>query len=82
MPNGNYWLNEMEFERALKQMSDRDLLEFTARQTYSVCLLAQNNEKRISSLEKRNHRIIGTIGGIAGVIGAIIASAINYFVRS
>ena len=79
MPNGQYFLNDMEFERSINQMSDRDLLEFTARRTYEVCLLAAENKKRIEKVEASRLKTNGITGGVAGGIAAGIISAVNYF---
>ena len=60
-------------------MSDRELSEFTARQTYDVCNLAVSNERRIVLLENRGSKFMGSIGLVGAFIGAIIISVINYF---
>jgi hypothetical protein len=79
MPNGRYFLNDLAFEQQIKDMSDRQLLEFTARQTYDVSILATTNAKKISTLEHRDKKFAGAMGGIGGAIGAGIITAINYF---
>lgn len=81
MPNGRYFLNDMELERHIKHLSDRELLEFTARQTYDVSILAADNKKRIGRLEGQSNRRTGIIGGGGAAIGVAIASAIDYFIR-
>ena len=81
MPNGRYFLNDLELEQAIKQMDDRQLLEFTARQTYDVSNLSANHEKRIYRLESRTKKEIGASGGIGAVLGIAIASAIDFFLR-
>jgi len=74
MPNGRYILNDLEFNKEIRAMSDRDLLEFTTKLAYS-------NAIRITSLESRNRKTMGVIGGVGGVIGAAIAATIDYFMR-
>ncbi len=74
MPNGRYILNDLEFEKQIKEMSDRELMEFSARLGYTNCI-------RIQSLENRNKRTMTVSGGIGGVIGVAIASVIDYFLR-
>lgn len=80
-PNGRYVLNDLEFEQKINQMSDRELLEFTARQTYDVCILAADNKRRITTLETQNHRRAGFVGGFGALIGVAIASVADYFMR-
>jgi len=81
MPNGRYILNDLEFEKEITNMTDRQLLEFTARQTYDVCILAGKNEKRIAKLENRNLKLNGIIGSIGALIGASIMSGIDFILR-
>ena len=80
MPNGRYFLNDIEFEQHIKNLSDRELLEFTSRQTYDMSILARNNEKRVSKLERQSNRRTGIIGGIGALVGATVAAIINYFI--
>lgn len=80
MANRTEFLNDLELEKHLADMSDRDLLEFTARQTYDVCNLAGSNERRIITLERRSNKFMSGVGIVSAFIGAIIVSVINYFV--
>ena len=77
---GQNMLNELDFERQMRDMSDRELLEFTARQTFDIKKLAYSNEGRISKLEKRDNRRLGFISGLAALFGAAVAAVVNYFV--
>ncbi len=79
--SNNQILNEMEFEKRITEMSDRSLMEFTARQVYEVVLSNDRHEKRITTLENRDRKFFGTIGGLGGVIGAGIVAAINHFLK-
>ena len=80
MPNGiNY---DLDFERQISQMPDRDLLEFVARQSYETCIHVEKHSNRIMALENQSKKISGIFGGIAGLISAIIVGIINYFVRN
>lgn len=81
MPNGKYFLNDLDFEHQLKTMNDRELLEFTARQTYDVCNRVESHDKRIRGLETQSNRRSGVIGGSGALIGAAVASIIDYFIR-
>uniref|UniRef100_A0A6M3KUF5 Uncharacterized protein n=1 Tax=viral metagenome TaxID=1070528 RepID=A0A6M3KUF5_9ZZZZ len=82
MPNGNYVNQELEFEKRITGMDDRDLLEFVARQNYETCIRCEKNNVRIIALENENKKISGITGGIAGTIAGIIIGVINYFVRN
>jgi len=73
-PNGKYVLNDIQFNKEIEAMSDRELMEFSARLGYS-------NAIRITSLENRNKRSMGAIGGTSGLLGGAIAFVIDYFIR-
>ncbi len=79
MTNKQQFLNDLELEERIAGMSNRELSEFTARQTYGVSLKASSNERRIVALEKRGNRFIGIVGAIGTFIGAIVIATINYF---
>ena len=78
MNNKREFLNDLEFEERLGGMGDRELQEFIARQTYSVCTLARSNERRINMLERRGNKFIAIVGGVGAFVGAIIIAVINY----
>lgn len=72
MPNGKYILNDLEFDKQIKEMDDRELMEFSARLGYS-------NAIRISSIESQRKRTIGLTGGLGVFIGGIIIGIVEYF---
>lgn len=80
MPNGLEFLSSLELEQRLKGMNDRELSEFTARQVYHTCLLANSNERRIVTLENKGNKITGVAGAIGTLIGAAIVGILNWFV--
>ena len=80
MTDGNQVNRELEFEKRINGMADRQLLEFVARQNYETCLRCEAHDKRITSLENSNKKISGIVGGVTGTVTAIIISVINYFV--
>ena len=80
MPNGNYVNQELEFEKRITGMGDRDLLEFVARQNYDTSIKLDKHGQRIFLLENQSKKISGIFGGIAGLISAIVVGTINYFV--
>lgn len=86
MPNGQEFLDDMEFERSIGKMSDRELSEFTARQVYDVKIVVGNNtnniEKntnRIYKLEKKDRKWFGIIGLAGSFVGALIVVLIEHF---
>ena len=82
MPNngGRKILNELEFEKEIEGMDDRTLLEFVARQQYSMSKQCPLQDNRINNLEKGSKKLSSIAGGIAGLVAAIVAGIINYFV--
>lgn len=74
MPNGKYVLQDLELNKEIKTMSDRELSEFSVRLAYS-------NAIRITSLEGRNKKAMGASGGAGVFIGGIIVGVMDYFRR-
>lgn len=81
MPSRIPFLNDIEIEQHIKEMDDRSLMEFTARQVYDVCLLAASNERRIVTLEKQGHKITGIAGTFGTLFGAAIVAIVDFFVK-
>jgi len=86
MPNGNEFISELDLEQRIKGMDDRQLLEFTARQTYENCQVITTNtksiekhDKRITALESRKNKTTGLWAGAGTFVGAAIVSVINFF---
>ena len=79
MVSGRGVLNELEFEKKMCGMQDRQLLEFVARQNYETCLRCESHDIRISSLESGNRKASGIKGSITGTITGIIIGNISYF---
>ncbi len=77
--NGNSMNTKMEFESRMDSMSDRDLLEFNARQLFDICDLSAKHESRITKIEKQDRKIASISGAIGGTITGIFAAAVNYF---
>ena len=80
-PNGQFMLNEMDFEQQIRNMKDRELLEFVARQTYGVYILAGENRNRIKGLESQRHKAFGLTGGAGAFFGAAVAVLADWFIR-
>jgi len=81
MPNGKYMLNDLEFEKEINKMTDRQLMEFTARQVWDVNIIACANRNRIQKLEGVNLRASSKAGGIGGIIGSAIGALTVFLVN-
>ena len=83
MVNKKGILNDIEFENQLNKLGDNhiDLIKFVARQVYEVRITAFDHAQRLTTLENRDKKLFGTIGGISGAIGAGIVAAIDYIMR-
>ena len=75
----NEIINDLDFEKRIGNMADRQLLEFVARQSLEVNKRCVDHISRIISLESTTKRQSGIIGGISGTFTAIAISVINYF---
>ena len=77
MGNGiNY---ELDFEKRIAEMQDRQLLEFVARQTLEIAGKCKGYDTDIDALKTGDRKTSGIIGGISGTITAGIMGLINYF---
>ena len=83
MLNGKNFLNEMEFEQRLEEMGADQLalLKFIARNQYEMSKLCPIHDRDIKHLQNRSKKEIGASGGIGAIIGAALATAIDYFMR-
>ena len=75
----NEFIDDLEVEQRIKEMNDRQLMEFTARQCYDIISVASKHGKRITVLERRGNKIMGIVGGIGTFVGAVIITVFNYF---
>jgi len=80
MPNGNYILNDLEFERTIKQMGDRELMEYTARLSYSTTIRCSNLENRING-RMLTKKTTGFLAGAGALIGGIGVGIADYFMK-
>jgi hypothetical protein len=88
MSNGGTILSSAEFENQIKDLSDRKLIEFTARQLYDHCRadgLAQVERvdmlKRIGALETGDKKTSSITGGVTGGIAAAFVAAIDWLIK-
>ena len=78
MPNGiNY---ELDFEKRMGEMGDRQLIEFIARQTLEITGKCRIYDKSIALLENGDRRTASIMGSITGTIASIIVSVLSYFI--
>ena len=74
--------DQLEFEENIRKMDDRELLEFTARQVYSVRELCPLHEKRLKVLEdidKHDKRRLSLSGSVGGLIAGGVVALLDYF---
>ncbi|KKM76873.1 hypothetical protein LCGC14_1375710 [marine sediment metagenome] len=73
------FLNDLEFEEYIKEMTSRKLLEFNSRQIYDICAVVAQHEKRLITVEKKSNRIVGGAAAIGTGIGALVIAVVSYF---
>jgi len=79
MPNGYDLINEMNFRESIKRMADRELSEFTALRVYETCIIVQNHEKKITTLQNRDRRWAGIGAGIGAVFAGVFYAILSLF---
>jgi hypothetical protein len=79
MQNGKKVLNELDFEKRIQEMEDRDLLEFVARQSYDANISCAQFEQRIAEIETGNRKSSTVAGSVAGTATSVIVGLISYF---
>lgn len=78
MPNGREFISDLEFESRIKDMNDRQLQEFTARQVYDITTVVAKHDKRITAVERKSNKIVGTAAAIGTGIGAAVIALVSY----
>jgi len=76
--NGQHFMDDLELEHSIKTMDNRELLEFTARQSYDTCVKVGINDNRITKLENKDKKTASLIGGTSGIIGAAVVAVLNW----
>ncbi len=76
-------LEDAEFENQITAMGDDQpaLIKFVARQQFSTGKVLIDHGKRIKSLEGKNKKVIGVVGGAGALIATAVAAALDYFLR-
>ncbi len=82
MPD-NEMLEDLEFENQITAMGDNqtELIKFVARQQYSSGKTVASLGKRVKSLENKNKKTMGAVGGVSAVVAGIIVAAVDYFLK-
>ena len=73
-------ISELDFEKRIGEMQDRQLLEFVARQTFEITGKCKIYDSQITLLQNGDRKTSGIVGGISGTITAVIINIINYFI--
>ena len=81
MPNGSDINDELEFEKHIKGLDDRKLIEFVARQQYDTNTIINKHSHRINRLEGRGRKELGITGGFGAFVGVAIATTIDILTR-
>ncbi len=81
MSNSKNILSDLDFEKHISELSDRGLIEFVARQQYDMAKLCPIHDKDIKSLQNKNNKMLGAVGGIGALIGGAITGTLDYFLR-
>ncbi len=76
-------LEDAEFENQMNALGDDQpaLIKFVARQQFATSKVLITHGRKIKALERRSNRTMGIIGGTGTLIGAVIASIFEYFIK-
>ena len=76
-------LGDAEFENQMNAMGDDQpaLIKFVARQQFATGKVLVAHGKRLKSLEHKNKRLFGFVGGIGALIATFIMGIADYFLR-
>ena len=69
-------LDDLEFEDKVRGLEDRELMEFIARQTFSMTRTCGRHAKRLETLELQRGPGARMIAGIGAAVGGTIAGLI------
>ncbi len=76
-------LNDMDFEQKLNDLGNDqpELIRFIAHQQFSTGKVLIDHGKRLKSLEHKNKKLFGFVGGIGALIATFIMGIADYFLR-
>ena len=79
----NDMLDDLEFENQLAELGDNQpkLLNFIARQQFSTGKVLVNHGRRIKSLESKNKKVMGAVGGLSAIFATAITWTVDYLSR-
>ena len=73
--------DDLEFENEITEMGDDQprLLRFVATQQFKTSKILVDHSKRINSLENKNKKVMGFVGGASAVFATAVTATLNYF---
>ena len=79
----NEFLNDMDFEQKLNDLGndEPELIRFIARQQFSSSKVLIDHGKRIKSLEGKNKKMMGAVGGAGAILATAVTTILDYFLR-
>ena len=82
MPDEIDMLEDAEFENQINAMGDDQpaLIKFVARQGFATSKVLVKHGKRIKSLENKNKKVMGFIGGASAIFATAVTATLNYFI--
>ena len=83
MPDNNGMLDDLEFENQINELGDDQpaLIKFVARQQFSTSKVLIDHGRRIKSLEGKNKKMMGAVGGASAFVATVITATIDYFLK-
>lgn len=76
-------LDDLEFENQINALGDDQpaLIKFVARQQFDSSKILVDHGKRIKSLESKNKKLMGAVGGTGAIIATAVTAAIDYVLK-
>ena len=76
-------LEDAEFENQITAMGDDQpaLIKFVARQQFSTSKVLVDHGKRIKSLESKNKKMMGAVGGAGAILATAITATLDHFLK-
>lgn len=74
-------INDLDFEKRIKDLPDRQLIEFIARQTLEITGKCKQYDKDIDSLKSGDRRASTIAGSVSGTITSILIGIANYLLN-
>ena len=80
---GHEMLDDLEFENQISELGDDQpaLIKFVARQQFSTSKVLVDHGKRIKSLENKNRKVMGFVGGASAIFATAVTATIDYLLR-